>query len=230
MSRTLLGRTSALALLAAIGLVPGPASAARSASTYLEKVDGYIQGYPGDCPPAEAPQDPTVCHEVVLTAYHVGSTETPAGVPASKSPWVLIVTRHTLTFPGGGQDPAESDVVTGLTTAASISFDRVHLSTAHVVAEDVPMEDGTTMAVDATWTATSPRRMWGNDGPALEESGRVPHEHLPCVTLVNQAHQKYRLQHVHAVLNGVPSDDLSIFAFLAYNHFLTVEVRPASCG
>lgn len=225
-------RAAVAALIAALALVPASAGARSgpSASTFLEKVDGFLQGYPGDCPPAEAPQDPTVCHEVVLTAWHVGTTENPAGVPASKNPWVLVVTRHTLTFPGGGADPTESDVVNGLTTAATVTFDRVHLSSAHVVATDVAMEDGTTMDVDATWDATSPRMQWGNDGPALGEFGRVHHLHGPCVNLVSQAHQKFRLAHVHALLNGVPSDDLSIFAFLAYNHFVTIEVHPASCG
>lgn len=230
------GRAGLLVTGATLGIVlatagapaaSSPDTSQRASSIFYEKVDGYLRGYPGDCPRAEAPQDPLVCHEVILTAYRVGSSDTTKAPP--KATWVLEVVRHTLSFPGGGGEPAESDVVTGFTETPVVSFDQQHLSGAHLVADDVPMSDGSTLDVDATWVATSDRLLDGNDGPATEEAGLVHHLKGDCLNAVNQAHQKYRLAHVHALLDGVPSDDISIFAFLAYNHFIYQEVHPAGC-
>ena len=219
-------RTLAAVLLLLLALAAQP-SWAGSASKSSEKVLGYLQAYPGDCPPAEAPVDPLVCHEVVLSAWRIG-TDGPGTNSPPKTHWVVSVVRHTLTFPGGGLDPAESDVVDGFSEDPAVSFDRQHLSTAHLV-DQVHLSDGSDLEVQATWTATSERLQYGNDGPALAEAGRLHHVHTRCLTEVNQAHQKYRLAHLHALLNGVPTDDLSIFAFLAYNHFTSVRTVPASC-
>lgn len=230
------GRARVLVIGATLGVVVAMAGTAAAAPTtsdgtsthFYEKVDGYLQGYPGDCPPAEAPQDPLVCHEVVLTAFRVGTNETTIAPP--KASWVLIVLRHTLSFPGGGGEPTESDVVEGFSEDPVVTFDQQHLSAARVVADDVPMTDGSTLDVDATWTATSDRLHYGNDGPAIAEGGLVHHLKGGCLNSVNQAHQKYRLAHVHAILDGTPSDDLSMFAFIAYNHFTYLEVHPQGCA
>ncbi len=223
-------RTLAAALLViAVLAVSQPSSAAQASTTKLtERVFGYLQGYPGDCPPADSPQEPVVCHEVVLSAWRIGFIDAPGPISARDTTWVLSVVRHTLTFPGGGADPTESDVVEGFAASPVVTFDQQHLGSAQVLAH-VPMSDGSTLDVDATWTATSDRLLFGNDGPALAEAGRLHHQRTPCLNEVHQAHQKYRLAHVHAVLNGVPSEDLSIFAFLAHNQFTSVEVVPASC-
>jgi hypothetical protein len=221
----------ALALVAVLVMIAAPASAASqgAATMTTEKVYGFLQGYPGDCPPAEAPQDPFVCHEVVLSAWWIG-TDGKATIPKSKNDWVLAVVRHTLTFPGGGADPSESDVVTGFTETPSVTFDEQHLANAHLVAGDIAMSDGSTLDVDATWTAFSDRLLYGNDGPSLADFGLVRHLHADCVNQIAQGHQKYRLAHVHSLLNGVPVEDNSVFAFLAYNHFTSIEVHPAHCG
>jgi hypothetical protein len=71
--------------------------------------------------------------------------------------------------------------------------------------------------------------LYGNDGPSLADFGKVRHLRDDCVNDVNQGHQKFRLAHVHALLNGVAVDDNSIFAFLAFNDFHSIEVHPASC-
>ena len=65
-----------LLVIAAITLAQ-PSTASSSASKSTEKVLGYLQAYPGDCPPAEAPQDPFVCHEVVLSAWRIGTDDGP---------------------------------------------------------------------------------------------------------------------------------------------------------
>jgi hypothetical protein len=227
---------TALALLVLVVLAvpaltlaaPSAADPNRSSERGMEKVYGFLQGYPGDCPPAEAPQDPFVCHEVVLSAWWIG-TDGKGTIPKTANSWVLSVVRHTLTFPGGGADPTESDVVTGFTDDPAVTFDQQHLSAAHLVAEDIAMSDGGTLDVDATWTAVSDRLQFGNDGPSLADFGLVRHLHEDCVNIVSQGHQKFRLAHVHALLNGVAVDDNSIFAFLAFNDFHSIEVHPASC-
>ncbi|HET6167601.1 MAG TPA: hypothetical protein VFE07_12300 [Marmoricola sp.] len=228
------GTTTTVLALVFLSLSTQPLTAAsaesgRSAEQSMEKVYGFLQGYPGDCPPAEAPQDPFVCHEVVLSAWWIG-TDGQGTIPRSKNDWVLAVTRHTLSFPGGGADPVESDVVTGFTDHPAVSFDEQHLSAAHLVADDVAMSDGGALDVDATWTAVSDRLQFGNDGPSLADFGLVRHLHEDCVNMVSQGHQKFRLAHVHTLLNGVPVDDNSIFAFLAFNDFRSIEVHPASCA
>ena len=225
-------RTLAAVLLVTATLVVAQSTATASSPNVTrntEKVLGFLQGYPGNCPPAEAPQDPFVCHEVVLAAWRIGTNDGPTTTAPPKTVWVLSVVRHTLSFPGGGVDPTESDVVQGFTTHPTVTFDRQHLTTAHLVADGVHMSDGSTMDVDATWTATSSRLQFGNDGPSAADFGHVRHQHEICANVIFQAHQKFRLAHVHAVLNGVPSDDVSEFAFLAYNHFTSIEVHPASC-
>jgi hypothetical protein len=226
--RTTLTLAVIAALAAALGsAAPSDAGSKRSSSIFYEKVDGFLQGYPGNCPPAEAPQNPFVCHETILSAFRVGGTDTTKAPP--KATWVLSVVSHTLTFPGGGADPTESDEVTGFSETPVVTFDQQHLSGGHVIADDVPMSDGSTLDVDATWTATSPRMQYGNDGPSLLDFGLVRHDHEKCLNAVNQGHQKFRLAHVAALLNGVPTNDNSIFAFIAYNHFISIEVHPASC-
>jgi hypothetical protein len=231
-----LGRRSAIVgagLLAAVTLAataPSSATSTRAATYSMEKVDGFLQGYPGNCPPAEAPQEPLVCHEDILSAYKVSSSEGPGGVSPSKSSWELDVVRHKLSFPGGGADPSESDVVTGSSASPQVTFDQQHLSGGRVVATGIAMTDGSTLDVDATWTATSARIQSGNNGPSLADFGEVRHLHGRCVNEINQGHQKFRLAHVHALLNGVPADDLGTFAFIAYNQFISIEVHPHSCA
>jgi len=230
-SRTALALVVLAVLAGPMLTVTAPASAEskRSSERMMEKVYGFLQGYLGDCPPADAPQEPFVCHEVVLSAWWIG-TDGKGTIPRSRNSWVLAAVRHTLTFPGGGADPTESDVVTGFTDHPAVTFDQQHLSAAHLVADDIAMSDGSTLDVDATWTAVSDRLQYGNDGPSLRDFGLVRHEHEPCLNAVNQGHQKFRLAHVRALLNGVPAEDNSIFAFLAYNHFISLEVHPHSCA
>jgi hypothetical protein len=229
------GRVSpVVVLLAVLGVVLTlcssiSAHAAASATHTHEKVLGFFRGWPGDCPD-DLPDQPLVCHEWDITAYDVGTDEQPGGISPPHTGWVLIALHHTLTFPGGGGEPVESDVALGFRDGADVSFDQAHLSTATVRAPDLALDDGDVVDLQAIWTATSPRMMWGNDGPALDEFGHVHHLHAPCLTEEFQAHQKFRLAHVVAVVDGVTSRYDGRFAFLAYNQFISVQVQPASCG
>ncbi len=207
-----------VALAAGSLLLAGTAQAAPSASTGQVKVDGYLIGYPGDCGDT-APAAPLVCHEWVLNAYrHNGSS------------WQLLALRHTLTFPGAGADPDESDVAFAFVDGADVSFDRQHLSSATVRAHGLSLSDGSTVDLDATWTAVTDRLVAGNDGPALGEYDLVRHVHEDCLTANNQVHQKLRNARVDAVIDGVPSVYDGAFAFISLNQFISVEVHARACA
>jgi hypothetical protein len=223
--------TVALTLIAlTVGMAPAVrAEAAATVSHFHEKVLGFVRGWPGDCPD-DLPAVPLVCHEWDITAYDVGTDDQPGAMSPPHSRWVLIALHHTLTFPGGGSDPVESDAVLGFRDGADVTFDQQQLSSATIHAPDLSLDDGTTVDLEATWTATSPRMLWGNDGPALDDFGLVHHEHSKCLTVETQAHQKFRLAHVLAVVDGVTSRYDGRFAFLAYNQFIGVEINPASCS
>jgi hypothetical protein len=206
----------------------GSATAEPSATHSHEKVLGFVRGWPGNCPD-DLPGEPLTCREWDITAYEVGTDETPGGISPAHAHWVLIALHHTLTFPGGGGDPVESQAALGFRDGADVDFDQPHLSTATVRAPGLTLDDGTTVNLEATWTATSPRMQWGNDGPAIEEFGRTHHLHERCLTEEFQAHQKFRLASVSATVDGLTSRYDGRFAFLAYNQFVAVQVEPASC-
>ena len=227
-------RSTLVSMLAVLAValsmyMPVSAQAAASATHSHEKVLGFVRGWPGDCPD-DVPDDPMVCHEWDITAYKVGTDDAPGGISPAHARWTLIAVHHTLTFPGGGGDPVESDVAVGFRDGADVTFDQEHLSTATVRAPGLALSDGTTVNLRATWTATAPRLQWGNDGPGLQEFGHVHHLHERCLTTEFQAHQKFRSAHVLAVVDGVTSRYEGRFAFLAYNQFISVHVQPASCA
>jgi hypothetical protein len=205
------------------------ATSSPSASKVIEKVDGIFEGFPGDCPD-DLPATPLVCHEWDITVFRSGGTFTDGGVAPPHTPWVLIALRHTLTFPGGDVDPVESDVAQGFVVGADVTFDRQHLSYASVRAPDLQMSDGTVVDLEATWTATTDRMLWGNDGPALADFGRVRHLHTDCLNMVSQGHQKVRGASVQAIIDGVESRYDGRYAFMSFNQFITIEVHPRSCS
>ena len=218
----------AFATPAAFATAASATAPTASAQQFHEKVEGFLQGFLGDCP-ANAPADPQVCHEVIATAYKYSGTDADGGMPPQKSAWVLSVTSHTLSFPGGGADPVESDVVNGFSPDPVVTFDQQHLASATLHASDIAMEDGTTLTVDAVWTAISPRIMSGNSGPLLADNDIERHIHDYCLNDIRSAHQKYRAADVQATVDGVEADDTSGYAFLAYNQFLETLTVPAHC-
>jgi hypothetical protein len=205
-----------------------PAGTTLSGSVSIEKVDGIFRGWPGDCPD-ELPAEPLVCHEWDITVYRIHTHDEPGDGAPVDSTWVLLALRHTLSFPGGDGEPEESDVGQGFRENADVDFDQQHLASATVRAPDLALSDGTTVDLEATWTATSPRFHWGNDGPALEEFGLVRHLKEECLNMVAQGHQNYRPARVDAVVDGVETSYTGVFAFLAFNQFIVHQTRPASC-
>lgn len=241
MTRTqVLGRARLLAIGTAVGLVlsmagasvTGPAFSAAGhtdVSVVHETVDGIFRGYPGDCPD-ELPATPLVCHEWDLTVYRNGFNDHPGGLAPPKHPWVLIALRHTLTFAGGDVEPVESEVGFGFRDGVDVTFDRTHLGSATVRAHDLALTDGTTVDLDATWTATSDLFRYGNDGPALVGPDNPRHFHADCITLNNDGHQVFRTARVDAVVNGIASNYSGAYGFLSTGHYTLIEVHPHSCG
>jgi hypothetical protein len=203
-------------------------SSQASASMVIEKVDGIFRGYPGDCPD-DLPATPLTCHEWDLTVFKAGGTYSDGGVAPPKTPWILIALHHTLTFPGDFGEPVESDAVNGYAEGVDVTFDRQHLSLATLRAPDLHLGDGSIVDLEATWTAVGDRQLYGNDGPSLEEFGLVKQLHTDCFTTVSQGHQKFRSAHVRAVIDGAESRYDGIYAYIAFNQFLTVTVVPANC-
>jgi hypothetical protein len=204
-------------------------ASAGTASVYREKVDGYAFGFAGDCP-AEPPAEPLVCTEWIIQPLRAGAADGGGGgVAPPKTPWELFLLRHTLTFPGGGGEGVESNVALAFVPVTDVTFDREHLRYASVRATDVVMSDGTTADVDAQWVGTSDRFVYGNDGPALEDFGLVPrHVNDDCLTANYQGHQKFRLAHMDAVVNGVQYGYDG--GYISFNNFVFIEVHKQRCA
>lgn len=228
---------AALVLTAAIAatfIAPADHSAASpaggsSASTITEKVDGFVKGYIGDCPD-DLPPAPLVCHEWDVTLYRNGTTAEPGGIAPPHSRWVLLALRHRLTFAGDGSEPVESDVGFGFIDGADVTFDQQHLGYASVRAPDLGLTDGTSVDFAATWTVTTPRAVYGNDSPALDDFGLVRHLHEDCLTVVNQGHQKIRRARVELVVDGTTTSDDGRYNLISTSQFTEIEVHPKSCG
>lgn len=201
----------------------------RSASVDIEKVDGYLHGYPGDCP-AELPPTPLVCREWDIEVYRNGTNDEPGGVAPPHSRWVLLALRHTLAFAGDGSEPVESDVGFGFVDGADVTFDREHLQYASVRAPALALSDGSVVNLVVTWTATSDRAVYGNDSPALAGFGLVHHLHEDCVNMVSQGHQKVRQAHVEANADGVVWTADGVGNVISTSQFNVVEVHPQSCS
>jgi hypothetical protein len=200
-----------------------------ASTTITEKVDGFVKGYPGDCPD-QLPPTPLVCHEWDITLYRNGTTAEPGGVAPPHSRWVLLALRHTLTFAGDGSEPVESDVGFGFVDGADVTFDREHLAYASVRAPGLALTDGTVVDLAAAWTAKSDRAVFGNDSPALDDFGLVRHFHDDCVTVVNQGHQKIRRARVQAVVNGTTTSNDGWDNLISTSQFTEIEVHPKSCS
>jgi hypothetical protein len=223
----------ALVLAATLGVVVAAAGtsaaapATRSSSTITEKVDGFVHGYPGDCPD-DLPSTPLVCHEWDIVLYRNGTTAQPGGVAPPHSRWVLLALRHTLTFAGDGSEPVESDAGFGFLDGADVTFDSEHLAYASVRAPGLELTDGSVVDLTATWTATSGLSVFGNDSPALADFGQVRHFHDDCINVVKQGHQKIRESRVQSVVDGVESPYGG--GIISTSQFTSIEVHSQKCG
>jgi hypothetical protein len=212
---------------------PAPSVAADSGQATVSRfiTDGIAQSAFGGCD-FLIPPGPLTCHETAVQVFREGASGSPGSTAPPKTPWVITIDDYTVSFVTGGQDamPVFSDERSGFLLNPTVAFDQQHLSFLSVDAR-VPMNDGSSFEFQATWSATSARMQFGNDGPSLDEFGLVRHSVDSCNTVNDQAHQKIRLADMVGTLNGAPVQsypDIDI-DFLAHNHFVLIEVAHGNC-
>ena len=217
--------------VAAVVVAVLPASASSSGNTSITRVrtDGFAEALFG-CPAFFNPAG-TACRETHVEIFR--EAETTDGGPIPNNPWGVFVESYGLIFTS--DDPnvppiGPIDYASGFLLNPTISFDAQHLSSASVDAS-VPMSDGSTAVVHATWSATSPTEVFGNDGPGLADIG-PRHNVDSCVTANNNAHQTLRFATVTGTLNGAPFRSYSDFPFAGWlqtAHFLLIDVTHGDC-
>jgi hypothetical protein len=193
--------------------------------------DGDAESFFGGCD-FLIPPGPLSCHETHVEVFKEGVSGLPSSTAPPKTPWRIFIDDYTVTFATGGPDavPVFSDERTGLLIDPTVAFDEQHLSFLSVRAE-VPMSDGSTFDFQGTWSATSDRMHFGNDGPSLDQFG-LPRQYVDsCSTVNDQAHQNDVLANMSGELNGTPVQsypDLGL-DFIAHNHFIFIDVTHGSC-
>jgi hypothetical protein len=229
-SRVLLVAAFALVLLAA---VPAAASAGAGVSNERFRVDGFGEAFFG-CPAFFSPAG-TICRETHIAIFREAGTSNGGPIPKGAA-WTISVESYTLEFVS--DDPnvppiGPIDYAFGTAANPAVVFDEQHLLTAGVDAS-VLMSDGTTAIVHATWSSTSDRDVFGNNGPFLAGNGLPRHYVDSCVTANVNAHQKLRFATATGTLNGIPFQSYSDFAFAAWLHtsqFLFLDVtHGGSCA
>ena len=206
-------------------LVASPTLASTSVERF--KVEGYASALFGNCPDVPIPPAGTVCRETSIQIAREAVAVGGGGVSTAKLPWGAFYFESTLTFLGDNH-PAESDVRFGFAEfddPSAVTHDREHLRFASVNGE-IPLSDGTSVTVDLDWHAISERFVYGNDGPALGDFGRVRHYVDKCSTQVNQGHQKFRVAAMTGTVNGSPVHSYTSFpaGYISFNHFVFINV------
>jgi hypothetical protein len=184
----------------------------------------------GDC--ADPINQPVgaVCHETFIILFRETHVVDGGSNAPSQAPWAFYATSYTLTFVAPLTDPVISDQVEGFVLDPALaSSDREHLSTASVAAQ-VRMSDGSTFDFQGTWTASSDRVVYGNDGP---DAGAIRHFVDKCSTDNANAHQKYRLATMSGTLNGQPVHTYTTIpdaGVIFYNHFVYIDTTHGACS
>jgi hypothetical protein len=195
-----------------------------STSVARFKVTGYAFAVVGNCP--QMPDPGTVCREAFIQVARESVAIDGGGLAPPKTPWGAFYYESTVTFQAGG-DAVETDIRWGFLDfidPSAVTYDRQHLEFASVDAE-IPLSDGSAVAVDMDWHAVSERFVYGNDGPALSDFGLIRHHVDRCSTQVNQGHQKFRVAAMTGTVNGsaVHSYANSVAGFISLNHFVFID-------
>jgi hypothetical protein len=186
----------------------------------------------GDCTNVVNPPSGTVCHESYVLFFRETTVDGGGSNAPSQAPWAIYVQNYTLTFGAPGTDPTITDFVDGFLLNPPIAVsDRQHLSSATVAAQ-VPLSNGSTFDFQGTWTATSDRFVYGNNGPLNEFEGLPRHYNDKCITSNANAHQTLRNATMSGTLNGHPVRSyasLEDAAAIFYNHFVYIDVSHGGC-
>jgi hypothetical protein len=227
---------SARAITLAVGiavLAAASAGVSRAGDPYTsrEPVYGVMQASFGDCPDVEVPPAGTVCTDTLVIFFR-GDFLEGGGAPLTKklAPWHYFLESDTVSFTGAPEpDLVDVRIGFGELPEGAASSDDLKLSSASVNAL-LALDDGTNVTFTGTWTATTDRFTYGNDGP----NGGVVHTGGRCLTVNIHAHQKFRYGRMtgtfagQAVQSYPRADDSSAAIF--NNRFRYIEVSHGGCG
>src|SRR5262249_20532595 len=157
------------AVAVALPALASPGDGRQATVHRVKQVSAGALAFFGDCvDPVNQPVG-AVCHETFVILFRETHVVDGGSNAPSPAPWGFYATDYTMTFVAPGTDPVISDQVEGFVLDPALaSSDREHLSTASVAAQ-VPMGDGSTFDFQGTWTASSDRLLYGNDGPNAGE-------------------------------------------------------------
>ncbi len=220
-----------LLVTAVVVLAAATSAVSRAGDPYrtTEPVYGGMQASFGDCPDVEVPPVGTVCTDSLIIFFR-GDFLVGNGSPLSQkvAPWRYFIERATVLFTGT-PEPELLVLRTGIgdLPEAAATADELKLSSASVSA-DLTFDDATTAHFAGTWTATTDRFTYGNDGPNGGDS-----THTRCLTVNIHGHQKFRYGRMTGTLGGEPvesyprADDSSAAIF--HNRFRYMELHHGGC-
>jgi hypothetical protein len=224
--RTLLGVAAVAVLVAATAAV------SRAGDPYQtrEQVYGGMEATFGDCPDIEVPPVGAACTETHVIFFR-GDLIEGGGAPLSRqrASWrYFIETDHAVFTGAPNPDVTVVRLGFGELPEGSAAVDALKLSSASISA-DLALQDGTSVAFAGTWTATSDRFTYGNDGP----NGN-PAIHTRCLTVNVLAHQKVRYAKMSGTLAGQHIEPYlrpdNSTAAIFDNHFRYLELHHQGCG
>jgi hypothetical protein len=225
---------AAIAILLQASFAPA-ALLAGDPTIFRHPVYGGAEAVFGTCPDvAEVEQIPagTVCEETYVIFLRSYAAFEGGSISRAHAPWGIFAQTVRLEFAGSGQEPNVTVLREGFgiipdEVPGTAAVDTPHLQTATLDVQ-VPMSDGSTYELAATWHAATERMHFGNDGPA---TGLPRHYVDRCVTVVALGHQKFVYAAMSGTLNGEPvhSYTSTNAAAIFNNNFTYITVPHGGC-
>jgi len=178
------------------------------------------------------PEDP--CEQWIFAVFREPRVyEGGAGIAKRHTPWIASMEHATFTFHAGQDEPEVFTDVFGFTEDVEVAVDAQHLTFLRASAS-VPMEDGTSISFELTWTALSERFVFGNDGPLNAIEGLSRFVRSDCGVEINNAHQKFVYATYTGTIDGQAAapdpNDPPDFTEIADGHFVYLRNGSPTCG
>jgi hypothetical protein len=155
-----------------------------------------------------------------------------SGIAKPHTQWTVFLEHATFVFHAGQEEPEVLTDAFGVTADVDVSVDAQHLTFLHAVS-DVPMDDGTSISLDLTWTAASERFVFGNDGPLNAVEGLTRFTKTDCGAEINNAHQKFVYANYSGTIDGLAATnspfDPPDYTEIANGHFVYLRNGSPSC-
>ena len=198
-------------------------------------VYGGAQTLFGTCPyDTIFPPPAGTCADTFVFFFRGYSILGGGSVSPAHAPWLAVAETVELEWDGVSPDPVQVTLVrfgfgviggddeSGFGAVEGEAFvDRARLQEA-TLNVTIPMSDGSTFDFEGTWSPISDRFQFGNDGP---DGGRV-HIADRCITINEQAHQKFVMAEMSGTLNGAAVHSYKSFfsTGIFNNNFRHIEV------